>query len=496
MKHETPSDTARNGWWRGAILTFALLSWQLVTLAQDYAPGACSLVPNSKTCVDSTPCKTAATGEQVCLAGFAAGTGGFNVPQTCWQYSYQYACAGDVQDTCGSYENNPACSVVGSTCQDTQQPSGTCDSWNFTYSCQTSAAQTTQQVVCTNGLFNSSLFPTPTNTSNTFATGAIAQEILREAQVYSNAGTEIFQGEQETCRKGYAGLQNCCKTTSGGESNSVVATLAMGAAAGVVKYYGSEVIDWASMYMYDAMYDNGLWTAAMNMFIQTEYAYGTTVVSQTAASGFGIGAYGFTYSTVNTAGQGVMGADTMLFGDSADGFLMFNPYTLVIALVIMYLESLTQCSQEEQLLSMHRGSDLSVYVSESCTSSFLGVCLGYTDTYCSFNSVLAKIINQQGKVQLGLPFAGCSGFTLAQLGQLNFSTMNFSEFTASLMSQANNAAPTSAGINQAYTPLMQGSTGGSAQTGTMVTGSNGVGGVASTTPPAANPNLPTYPASP
>lgn len=472
---------------RTFIVAVSISAWQLA-IAQTYAPGACMLVPNSQTCVDATPCKPDSTGLPVCLTGAAAPPGAVTVPQTCWQYTYQYACGGTTADTCTSYQNNAACSVVASSCQNFAQPSGLCDTWNYTYQCQTTPAQTAQQIVCTGGLFDNSLFPTPTNTNNTFAQAAIAQEILRESQVYSNKGTEIFKGVSETCRKGYGGLQNCCKSVPGAQSNSTVAQVAFGAAASVTKYYGSQAVDWASEYMFDAMYNSGIWTEAMT----SAFATGSeTLGTNLAGTGFSVGAYGFSYSTVNTAGAGLFNADTMLVGDSADGFLMFNPYALVAVLVIMYIQSLTACTNDEQMLGMHKGANLSVYESETCTSRALGSCLQYTDTYCSFNSVLAKIVNTQGKRQLGLDVTDCTGFTIAQIGQLDFTRIDFSEFASSINAQAKGAAPTSAGINQSYTPILQNTTAGSAQNGTVSPGSNVVGGTAPR-PVPANPVLPTY----
>jgi hypothetical protein len=71
--------------------------------------------------------------------------------------------------------------------------------------------------------------------------------------------------------------------------------------------------------------------------------------------------------------------------------------------------------------------------------------------------------------------------------------MDFSEFAASLTQQALASVPTSPTINQAYTPIMQGAPAGSAQIGTMATGSNVVGGTTPAAAPPANSNLPTYP---
>ena len=102
-----------------------------------------------------------------------------------------------------------------------------------------------------------------------------------------------------------------------------------------------------------------------------------------------------------------------------------------------------QCSQQEQLLAMHQGANLSVYTGEYCSNQIpiIGTCIEYTDTYCSFNSLLAKLVNQQGKAQLGLPFNDCSGLTLNQISQIDFSKMDLSQFTAQMTSKAQAALP-------------------------------------------------------
>jgi conjugal transfer mating pair stabilization protein TraN len=62
----------------------------------------------------------------------------------------------------------------------------------------------------------------------------------------------------------------------------------------------------------------------------------------------------------------------------------------------------------------------------------LGVCLEKKERHCCFNSKLARIINRQGRVQLGLPLNSCGGFNQAQLQALDFSRMDLSEFIADI----------------------------------------------------------------
>ncbi len=470
-----------------------MLCWANAAAQTSYAPGACSQEPGGQTCVDATPCKTDSSGHLVCLGNVdSPPAGALKISQTCWQYGYKYACVATSSDTCTPYESNPACSVQSTSCEDHAVGSGYCDSWLYTYQCQTAAAVTTSQTTCTTGLFDSSGFAAMPKPNNNMPAAAVAEEMIREGQEYSDHGTNLFAGVSETCSKGYGGIKSCCKTAPGAQSNSQMAQVAFGAAAQTVKYLGEEAIDWASPYVFDAMYNNGLWTDGMTEAFQTG---ADTFGTDTAASGFSVGAYGFTYTTVDTAGSGLMGGDTMLFGSDEMGFVEFNPYVFAAVVIIMIVEDLSSCSNEEQLLAEHRGASLSVYEDETCSSRLAGSCVQWTDRYCSYNSVLAKIINTQGKAQLGLSSSDCSGMTLDQVTSIDFSKIDFSEFTATISAQATNHMPSSAAITAAYAPVQATKTGGSAQTRSMDTGTNVIGNAAGPVMPP-NPVLPQYPPAP
>lgn len=444
-------------------------------IAQTYASGACTAVPNSKTCVDATPCKQSATGETLCLStATSVPTAALTIPQTCWQYGYQYACQGQTSaNSCTPYETNSACSVVGSICNNTNPSTGQCTGWNYTYNCQTQAAQTMQQMVCTGGVFAATAMVTPTVKNNTFPAVAAATEIMRQAQAYGANGQNIFMGVQESCTQGYFGIKDCCKSSPGAKSNAAIANIVLGAGYSTVKYAGSVAIDTVSPYVFDAMYQVGTWTD--NFALQLAGSEGVTNLS---ASGFSVGAYGFTYGTGTVAGvegSGLMGGNTLIAGTDGS-YVSFNPYVLAAVVAIQYLQALAACSSQEQLLALHRGANLSVFVSQDCSNKIpiIGTCVEYTSQYCSFNSVLAKLINQQGKAQLGIGFAGCSGLTTDQLTQIDFSKLNLTEFTNAVVTKTTASTPTNMPGN--YTPVMQQATKGTAQKTTST--------------------LPTYPSSP
>ena len=60
-----------------------------------------------------------------------------------------------------------------------------------------------------------------------------------------------------------------------------------------------------------------------------------------------------------------------------------------------------------------------------------------TQSYCCFNSRLSRILNEQGRAQIGRGWGSatrpdCGGFTLDQLQTLDFSRMDLSEFFAEI----------------------------------------------------------------
>lgn len=450
---------------RRAWLTYiaALLINSMIGICYaQYSPGACHAVPDSKKCMDATPCKDIG-GKIACLAGAAAPGGAVTMPQSCWQYSYDFACTSQTINTCTPFENNQACTIVGSECTDKIPETGQCSVYTDTYQCQIRAEKTAQKIDCASGLFDDSTLPKPVQGNSSFSKAAIAAELIREAQTYNNGTNNLFSGVSESCKKGYMGIKNCCKSTPGAKSNAAMTGMAVGAAASTAKYIGSVAIDKASTFVYDAMYANDIWTSGMAKALMENDV--TTFSTNFASKGLSLGAYGFTWTTnIAAQGTGFMGGNTVLFS-SANGSsgLIFNPYVFAAMVAIQVIQNLASCSQSEQMLALHKGANLSTFIVEECTKKvpITKTCIEWTSRYCSFNSVLAKIVNTQGKPQLSLPIADCRGLSTDQLSRIDFSKIDFSEFSSSIVNRAKATAPTQ--IKESYTPIMQSTTEGSAQ---------------------------------
>ena len=101
---------------------------------------------------------------------------------------------------------------------------------------------------------------------------------------------------------------------------------------------------------------------------------------------------------------------------------------------------LAGCNSEEKTLGDDKQKDLCVYVGEYCSDKTLGLCNEHKKSYCCFDSILAKVIQEQGRPQLGISFgapesASCGGLTPAQLQQIDFSKIDFTEYYASLQAE-------------------------------------------------------------
>ena len=99
---------------------------------------------------------------------------------------------------------------------------------------------------------------------------------------------------------------------------------------------------------------------------------------------------------------------------------------------------LGNCSDEEVQLAKDRQAKKAHYVGTHCvTTGPLGLCLRKEQVYCDYNSELARMIQDQGRPQLGLNWGtadvpDCEGFTVAQFTSINWSSIDFSEWYANV----------------------------------------------------------------
>jgi hypothetical protein len=130
-----------------------------------------------------------------------------------------------------------------------------------------------------------------------------------------------------------------------------------------------------------------------------------------------------------------------------------------------YLMGTMDCDPDEKQLSMQRSQKLCHYVGEYDSKH---IDLGFSEiatekkkTYCCFNSILARIIHEQGRPQLikfstegwGTPKnPNCRGFTPEEFQMIDFNKINMDEWTGQIATKNNEAINTDVqnSINEFY----------------------------------------------
>jgi conjugal transfer mating pair stabilization protein TraN len=240
-------------------------------------------------------------------------------------------------------------------------------------------------------------------------------EAAREAGVYMDPNTlQVFQGVDAGCRDRL--LKNCCYTNGAGAGMSNQSV------------FGSA----ASRFVFDMLFNSDnreFVTAGLNQLLFDAGFNGTYT------------AYGF---TISVNGAAIPATDTVIasVGTAADGgasvVVAFDPWSLVIAIIIYVVMQLMTCNDSEGITAMKKGAHLCHDIGSYCSQDSIFGCLETTTRSCCFNSVLSRVINEQGRGQVGKGWGtpqnpDCSGFTIAQLQSLNFASMDLSEVYASVI---------------------------------------------------------------
>lgn len=345
---------------------------------------------------------------QVCVEGPATrNVGGYSVYRDCWRTTSQYSCISQsTSDDCQSLRER-GCSQVDSSCVETN-PQVACMVYEQTWQCRIASGTTSTVTNCGSQQFciDGRCFDTSHAPDADFARAIAGLEAQREAGRYIDPSTlVVFQGYDNRCRKKLFGLVNCCK--GGGSSGSLFSNMSLIAGAG-----GQVVGAVGSSYTFDALFSSD----APDFVIQGFEAL------------FGAGGG-------SSALAGLIAGDLSV--SSFIGTLVPGPWSIVM--LAIQLSGLLSCEQAEQILTMKRDNRLCHSVGSYCSIKIpiLGTCLQTTQTYCCFNSRLARILNEQGRGQLARSWGGakspdCSGFTVEQLQSLDFSRMDLTEFYAEI----------------------------------------------------------------
>ena len=98
------------------------------------------------------------------------------------------------------------------------------------------------------------------------------------------------------------------------------------------------------------------------------------------------------------------------------------------------LVGMADCSASERELAEERNAGNTHYLGKYCSKKTLfGVCIRRSRAWCVFGSKLGRILQQQGRAQLGIGWGSCRGLTVAEVESIDFERLDLSEFTEDLM---------------------------------------------------------------
>lgn len=395
---------------------------------------------------------------------------GMSVFKECWQYEDQFTCVdpNSKASTCDVFAGNPKCTVTGTRCTYTL-PGGQCGSTEKTYSCETKPSQTTNEQICKNMSCDSNglCIPAADQPDNDFGKIAASMEMARQIGVYTDPNAiSIFGGESSECSKGKLGVKSCCTPKAGATNNSSLAASMFSAGANLSK----ELVDAGSMYVYDSLMSSqtlqqgvGTMISTVNNwfagspdydFLSGRFDPSFSMMGFTASYGAAAGASGggvFEWAATKALGpKNFISTGTYQLGSAAGFNITFNPYMLMAQLFIDWVLS---CDASDAMTGIRKGQNLCQHVGTYCSRKVLGACVESKESHCCYNSRLARIVQQQGRAQIGKGWGSaeapqCGGFTPEEFQRLDMSKMDLSEFIAEIQAKAVNTIP---GTNRAVT---------------------------------------------
>ena len=98
------------------------------------------------------------------------------------------------------------------------------------------------------------------------------------------------------------------------------------------------------------------------------------------------------------------------------------------------LVGMANCSASERELAKERKAGNTHYLGRYCSKRTLfGLCIRRSRAWCVFGSKLGRILQQQGRAQLGIGWSSCRGLTVSEVESIDFPRLDLSEFTENLM---------------------------------------------------------------
>ena len=388
---------------------------------------------------------------------------GVAVTRDCWKQEATMQCTGATTvDQCAQFASQGCTATGASACTRTDPITGACTAFRDTYSCPVADGTADSVTGCPSDVFcvGTSCFNTRAMADGDFARSMSMMEGAREAGLYLDTDRMlIFSGTGARCRDRL--LTNCCDSDNSGKGMTNQSAIGLGTKLVYDVLFNAQNRKFVMQGIQGFLSSLGVMEPIASGAAASTFSwsyYGVTLSYTSATAGVATGTTGTAVGTAGdmaaaeafseaTVASATASESIVLYSYTTEAgstfTIAFDPWTLVIAIVIAIILAALECDEQEALLAMREGAGLCHTVGSWCSSCLriLGVCVTcLTHSYgkCCFNSMIARIINQQGRAQVGKGWGSpqnldCSGFTMAQLASLDFGAMDLTEFYASIV---------------------------------------------------------------
>lgn len=390
------------------------------------------------------------------------------------------------ENSCQKYEKNPRCKVVKEECSEgwLDTVDNVCYNWTVDYKCDVSKPIITENTVTTNqcvGLIpclGNDCNPSPEEENKDFNNAMIMGSIIQNVQGDStckdgNPNTcEIFPGEKEYCSWELSGMgNNCCEQPEGINPlelmltgykmmqtetfKSISSTIGQKLPTQVTGLYddigsmlvngwntgATAVVEWTSSILGDPEFMSGIADA----ITIGETALGEGVNAALAAAQQQM--FQFINKLLPDAVSELIFSEVTTEAGTATGELALSNAAQTVMNIISFVgvvymiynivkiaaNLLTACDENEMDVGVKLAQRMCFQVGDKyCYKDMLGVCLIRRKNLCCYKSMLARIIGQQGSVQIGKDMNACNGFTIDEFSKLDFDKMDLSEWLSGM----------------------------------------------------------------
>lgn len=408
--------------------------------------------------------------------------------ERCFEWNEIEAASG-----CSTLEHDPACGFLSSECKAgyTDPATGWCllyeDRYDCGYRVDVPTIERLTDVKCAGPVrcLGADCMDIPRSASGDFVRAAAA---LQAAQFMAmdndcaeaGAGCSVFKGKAAECKQAVGGIVDCCETPTGvslaqylslitaigrldNAITGVKATTGAGAALrGAWETLRDPFVDtWSAVKtpftsaansllgnvtpsLSDAATEGAVAAAKDALMKKTAEwvgstfgpAAGNSLFSVAKDAGGVVGAFSPGGSLVDLAGGDTLqlGGGQALLGTAMSWAM--TAYT-VYSLAVTIIQLVWRCEATEFELGVQRQLRSCHRIGSYCKTDVLGLCLEERQAYCCFNSPLGRILQEQIRPQVGRGWGNpkspaCTGISVPDLQQVNWSAVNLDEWVAIL----------------------------------------------------------------